>query len=59
MAERPADDLDLFVDRIPYDETRAYVKRVVSSAAAYAYLYSPDALDELLMFPDAAVAAAR
>ncbi|MGH7434069.1 MAG: transglycosylase SLT domain-containing protein, partial [Polyangiaceae bacterium] len=58
MAERPADDLDLFVDRIPYDETRAYVKRVVSSAAAYAYLYSPDALDELLMFPDASVAAA-
>jgi soluble lytic murein transglycosylase len=58
MAERPIDELDLFVDRIPYDETRAYVKRVVSSAAAYAYLYAPDSLDELLTLPDAAVAAA-
>jgi soluble lytic murein transglycosylase len=58
MTDRPNDDLDLFVDRIPYDETRAYVKRVVSSAAAYAYLYAPDSLDELLTLPDAAVAAA-
>ena len=51
MAERPGDDLDVFVDRMAYDETRAYVKRVLASAAAYAYLYWPDALDELLTLP--------
>lgn len=30
--------LDLFVARIPYDETRGYVVRVLSNAARYAYL---------------------
>jgi soluble lytic murein transglycosylase len=30
--------LDLFVARIPYDETRGYVARVLSNAARYAYL---------------------
>jgi soluble lytic murein transglycosylase len=51
LAERPNDDVDVFVDRIGFDETRAYVKRVIASAAAYAYLYAPDALDELLTLP--------
>lgn len=31
-------DLDLFVARIPYRETRNYVQRVVSNLARYAYL---------------------
>lgn len=30
--------LDVFVARIPYDETRGYVARVLSNAARYAYL---------------------
>jgi len=30
--------LDLFVARIPYEETRTYVARVLSNAARYAYL---------------------
>lgn len=30
--------LDLFVARIPYEETRGYVARVLSNAARYAYL---------------------
>jgi soluble lytic murein transglycosylase len=30
--------LDLFVARIPYEETRTYVTRVLSNAARYAYL---------------------
>jgi soluble lytic murein transglycosylase len=30
--------LDLFVARIPYEETRVYVGRVLSNAARYAYL---------------------
>jgi soluble lytic murein transglycosylase len=31
-------DLDLFVARIPYSETRGYVERVVENLARYAYL---------------------
>lgn len=46
-----ADDLDLFVELIPYDETRNYVKRVLSSQATYAYLYEPPALKEPLGLP--------
>jgi soluble lytic murein transglycosylase len=58
LAEHGTDDLDVFVDRIPFDETRAYVKRVLASQAAYAYLYAPDALDELLTLPQGPVTAA-
>ncbi len=39
-AERPADDFDLFVERIPYEETRLYTKRVIGSMAAYEMIYS-------------------
>ncbi|MBX3252379.1 MAG: lytic transglycosylase domain-containing protein, partial [Myxococcales bacterium] len=35
--------LDLFVERIPFDETRGYVRRVVSHFARYRYLASPAA----------------
>jgi soluble lytic murein transglycosylase len=51
LGERGGDDFDLFVERIPFDETRAYIKRVLASQAAYAYLYEPAALDELLTLP--------
>jgi len=47
LGERGSDDFDVFVERIPFDETRAYVKRVLSSEAAYAYLYAPDQLDDV------------
>jgi soluble lytic murein transglycosylase len=30
--------LDLFLARIPYEETRGYVARVLSNVARYAYL---------------------
>jgi soluble lytic murein transglycosylase len=46
-----SEDLDLFVELVPYDETRNYVKRVLSSQAAYAYLYDPTALKEPLGLP--------
>jgi soluble lytic murein transglycosylase len=59
LSERSADDVDVFVDRIAFDETRAYVKRVLASAAAYAYLYAPDALDDLLTIPPGAVSSLR
>jgi soluble lytic murein transglycosylase len=46
-----ADDLDLFVELVPYDETRNYIKRVLGTQASYAYLYDPASLDELLRLP--------
>lgn len=51
MKSRTTDDLDVFVESIPFDETRNYVKRVLSSQAAYAYLYDPTALKEVLNLP--------
>jgi soluble lytic murein transglycosylase len=46
VSAKPHTDLDLFVEQVPYDETRNYIKRVLSSQAAYAYLYEPSALPE-------------
>ncbi len=40
--EKPGMDVDLFIERIPYSETRAYVKRVWSSYFAYQLLYEGD-----------------
>jgi soluble lytic murein transglycosylase len=54
LGERGADDFDVFVERIPFDETRGYIKRVLGSQAAYAYLYAPHALDELFALPQRA-----
>jgi soluble lytic murein transglycosylase len=54
LGERGADDFDLFVERIPFDETRNYLKRVLASEAAYAFLYAPRTLDELLALPQRA-----
>jgi soluble lytic murein transglycosylase len=51
LVEHGADDFDVFVERIPFEETRAYIKRVLASQAAYAFLYAPQALDELLALP--------
>jgi len=33
------DDIDMFIEGIPYEETRGYVKRVLRSYAAYKMLY--------------------
>jgi soluble lytic murein transglycosylase len=51
VTAKNSDDLDLFVELVPYDETRNYIKRVLSSQAAYAYLYDPTALKEPLGLP--------
>ncbi len=40
-------DLETFVEKIPYDETRNYVKRVLMSQAVYATLYETDALRDV------------
>jgi len=39
LRELGPSELDLFVERIPFDETRNYVRRVVSHFARYRYLY--------------------
>lgn len=54
LGERGGDDFDVFVERIPYEETRNYVKRVLTSEAAYATLYAPEALPELYALPERA-----
>lgn len=51
VAAKKTEDLGLFVELIPWDETRNYVKRVLSSQAAYAYLYDPTSLKEPLGLP--------
>jgi soluble lytic murein transglycosylase len=51
MKNRTGDDLDLFVENIPFDETRNYVKRVTSSVAAYGYLYDRKSYDAVLAMP--------
>jgi soluble lytic murein transglycosylase len=49
VAKRGDLDVDEFVEEIPYEETREYVKRVLRSFAAYRLLYGaePDAPVEL------------
>lgn len=54
LDERAGEDFDVFVERIPYEETRNYLKRVLTSEAAYAYLYATDTLNELFALPRSA-----
>jgi soluble lytic murein transglycosylase len=51
MRERPSLDFDLWVERIPFNETRRYVKRVLSSRAVYAFLYEPETALARLTLP--------
>ncbi len=48
---RPADDFDLWVERIPYRETRRYTKRVLRAMAAYAMLYGKGMASDLMQLP--------
>ncbi|MBX3219127.1 MAG: lytic transglycosylase domain-containing protein [Labilithrix sp.] len=51
MTGRTSDELDLFVENVPWEETRNYIKRVLSSVAAYGYLYDRKAFDDALGIP--------
>jgi soluble lytic murein transglycosylase len=51
IAARESDDFDLWVEQIPYEETRRYTKRVLASYAAYAFLYDRAGLDAVLRMP--------
>jgi len=48
---RPTEHFDVFVERIPYRETRRYTKRVIGTMAAYALLYGEGMHTELLRVP--------
>ncbi|HTM44385.1 MAG TPA: lytic transglycosylase domain-containing protein, partial [Polyangiaceae bacterium] len=50
LKELPSTDFDLWVELIPYRETRDYTKRVLASRAAYAYLYEQGG-EEALKLP--------
>jgi soluble lytic murein transglycosylase len=51
LAARGDQDFDLWVEQIPFDETRGYIKRVLSSEAAYGLLYDRAAFDEVSSIP--------
>ena len=51
VRNRASDDLDLWVENVSFEETRNYIKRVLSSVAAYAYLYDRKAYDDVLAIP--------
>jgi len=51
LRERPNADFDIWVELIPYVETRRYVKRVLSSRAAYAFLYAKEDFETFATLP--------
>jgi soluble lytic murein transglycosylase len=51
VATRESDDFDLWVEQIPYDETKKYTKKVLASYAAYSFLYDRDRADAALKLP--------
>lgn len=51
LKQRPMVDFDVWVELIPYGETRRYTKRVLASRAAYAWLYHPEERDEAMALP--------
>ncbi len=51
MNARTSDELDLFVENVPWEETRNYIKRVLSSTAAYGYLYDRKTFESTLVIP--------
>ncbi|HEY3497781.1 MAG TPA: lytic transglycosylase domain-containing protein [Polyangiaceae bacterium] len=51
LAKRPSAEFDLWVELIPFLETRRYTKRVLASRAAYAFLYEPEVAEQALALP--------
>jgi soluble lytic murein transglycosylase len=51
LRERPHIDFDVWVELIPFSETRRYTKRVLSSRAVYGFLYEPEAAEAMLILP--------
>lgn len=59
LDQRPTDDFDFWVERIPYEETRQYTKRVITSLTAYEFLYAREQASEARSTPLAVSPAAR
>jgi soluble lytic murein transglycosylase len=51
LSELPSRDLDLWVEMIPFYETRHYMKRVLASRATYRYLYGELGPEAALTLP--------
>jgi soluble lytic murein transglycosylase len=51
LSERPNVDFDVWVEMIPYRETRRYMKRVLASRAAYAFIYDQENAQTALVLP--------
>jgi soluble lytic murein transglycosylase len=51
LKDRPHVEFDVWVELIPFGETRRYTKRVLASRAAYAFLYEPAQAEEGLKLP--------
>ncbi len=51
LRARGTHDFDLWVEEIPYAETRGYIKRVLGSELTYAALYDPPSMTEVLHLP--------
>ena len=59
IAARETDDFDLWVEQIPFEETRRYTKRVLASYVAYSFLYERNGLDAALRLPKVVTQAGR
>jgi soluble lytic murein transglycosylase len=51
LSERPSEPLDVWVENIPYDETRHYTRRVVQSYGVYHFLETGQLLELPLELP--------
>jgi soluble lytic murein transglycosylase len=51
LKERPDMDFDVWVEAIPFAETRTYFKHVLSSRATYAWLYERDLSEATMRLP--------
>lgn len=51
VRERPDLDFDVWVELIPFEETRRYTKRVLASRATYAFLFDSPGDDQVLRLP--------
>ncbi|HEY6078788.1 MAG TPA: lytic transglycosylase domain-containing protein [Polyangiaceae bacterium] len=49
--QRSGESFDLWVELIPYVETRRYIKRVLGSAAVYALIYDEAAPEQAIVLP--------
>lgn len=51
LRARPNADFDLWVELIPFVETRRYTKRVLASRAVYAFLYQREEFESFALLP--------